>query len=101
MLERSNNKVYEIPEGFIVYSIDGDRAFIHEIYVDSDFRLKGFGRLMADMVTGIAQESNCKWLYGSVWPQAKQATESMKAIIAYGFKLDSSSENCILFRKEI
>jgi ribosomal protein S18 acetylase RimI-like enzyme len=101
VLERTNNQIHEIKEGFIVYSISNGKVFIEDLYIDTDFRRKGMGTTLTDIVAAKAKTDGCTELFCGVCPQAKQATESMKAILAYGFKVESASNSLIIFRKDI
>ena len=49
----------------------------------------------------LQKEKGYKKLFRSVVPQILGSTESLRVLLAYGFKLDSSAVNLIVFVKEI
>jgi hypothetical protein len=56
---------------------------------------------MADHVAVLAKERGCTFMTGSVCPQLKSATDSMKVLLAYGMKLHSVTPNLVFFTKDI
>ncbi len=93
--------VMERQEGFITYSIGTDNIYIEEIFVQKEFRRTGVGSEMADSIAEMAKAKGFTKILGSVCPSAKYSTESIKALLAYGFKIDSSTNNFILLSKNI
>lgn len=87
--------------GFATYLINGDECYIRDLYVHRDFRHQGVASGIADKISKIAKDSGCKYLTGSVMPSANGSTESAEVLIAYGFRLHSSMNNGILFRKDL
>lgn len=86
---------------FATYIINGDECYIRDIWVEREFRKSGLASKIADEIVKIAEVTGCKYLTGSVMPSAKNSTESIKVLLAYGFKLHSSVVNGIIFRKEL
>ena len=72
-----------------------------DIYVEPDHRRSNIAALMADEIAKIAKTQGYSKMLGSVCPQAQGATNSMKVLLAYGFKLAFCTENMIYFQKEI
>lgn len=99
--ERTHKEILETEHGFLIYSPFQEGLYIEEIYVHPDFRKTGVASQMADQVVKLAKEKNLSILYGSVCPAAKGSNESLKVLLAYGFRLDSSANNFILFRKDL
>lgn len=99
--ERTSVQIIEKETGFITYSIVGEECYIQDLYVVPQFRKQHIATSFADEVEDVARREGCKILAGSVSPQAKNATESLKVLIAYGMTLHSSTENLIIFKKEI
>jgi GNAT superfamily N-acetyltransferase len=100
--ERDPEKeIYEDEKGFVTYIITGEECYIVDTFVKKEYRNKGIASYYGDTVTKIAKESGCTYLTGSVCPMANGATGSMKFLLSYGFKLKSSINNLIFFRKEI
>lgn len=100
--EREGYEVVEAMGGFASYKIlSPDEIYIRDIYVVPSERRKGIASELADLVSDIGKNSHCKYLIGSVCPGAFGATESLKALLAYGFQLYQSKENMIWLRKEL
>ncbi len=91
----------EDDNGFINYLINGDICYIQEVYVVPDKRKLGIMTEYAVQVENIAKEKGCKKLLGSVVPGQRDATYRMKAVMSFGFKLQSSQNNFIWLEKEI
>jgi predicted GNAT family acetyltransferase len=101
-MEREGKFVIESENSFAVYSFpDGESVYIEDIYVKPELRKSGLGSCAANMIAKIAKEKGCKKMYGSIVPSANGANDSLKALLAYGFKLSSSEHNIIFFVKEI
>ena|ERR1700761_1557905 len=102
ILERECKHTLETPEGFATYVfLPEGRCYIDNIYVVPEQRKTNVASCLADQIAGIAKENGCKILLGSVVPAAKNSTDSLKVLLAYGFKLDSCENNFILFAKDI
>jgi GNAT superfamily N-acetyltransferase len=93
--------IVESERGFATYSFLKDGIYIEDIYVTPSYRHEDEASRMADQVAVIAKEKGCKCLYGSVNMSIKDPTTSLKVLLAYGFKVESSSNLLILLRKEI
>lgn len=91
----------EDDKGFASYWIRGEECYIEDIYVKKEFRKENIASSYADRITAIAVENGCKYLSGSVVPNANNATKSLKVLLGYGFKVHSSQNNFILFIKEL
>lgn len=99
--ERANKECLETEQGFAIYVVWEDGVYIEDIYVLPEFRKSGVASALADEIVLKAKELKKKRIYGSVCPQANGATDSLKILLAYGFKLLSSSPDLIMFIKEI
>ena len=99
--DRTPRKIIESEFGFITYEFTEDGIYIVDVYTVPEARRTGECFKLADMVLDIAKSHDLKFLYGSVCPAANNSTESLKVLLAYGFKLKSSFENFIYFYKEI
>ena len=100
--EREDKEIIEDSRGFATYQfLDYDRCYIESIYVQPDFRNTNLASEMADKIAIIAKERGCTKLVGSVSPTANGATASLKVLLAYGFQLESSSNNLIVFVKDL
>jgi GNAT superfamily N-acetyltransferase len=102
ILERENKLIVEDHRGFAVYSfVSEDQCYIQDIYVHPTYREYGIASSFANQIAQMAKERGCTKLLGSVCPEAKNSTESMQVLLAYGFKLASCKDNFILFIKEL
>lgn len=87
--------------GFASYRIFGEECYIRDIWVDPDYRQTKVASAIADKIVEIAKKAECKYLTGSVSTTANGATESIKVLLAYGFKVHNAVPNGIYFRKEL
>jgi ribosomal protein S18 acetylase RimI-like enzyme len=106
LTEKTEDMILEREHGFATYRITTDlneqkTVYIIDIYVDSDFRKSGLASQMADEITEIAKKENCTKMFGSVVPSTKNSTASLSVLLAYGMKLNSSTNDFILFEKEL
>lgn len=101
ILEREDFEIIESEKGFATFQIKDGLCYIRDIFVKRELRDKRVAADMADQITLIAKERGCVELIGSVCPEARGATSSLKVLLAYGFKLKSSQNNLILFTKGI
>lgn len=99
--EREGKFVVENDKGFATYLFVNDGCYIEDIYVAKEYRKNGQAAEFADEIAKIAKQKGVSKLYGTVAPQANGATESLKVLLAYGFKLHSSNQNLILMVKDI
>lgn len=103
--ERLGDECLILDEGFASYrylEANGVKSvYIVDIYVRPDFRKAGIAAEMADKICAIAKEKGCTQLIGTVSPTANGATDSLKVLLGYGMKLESASQNAIIFRKDI
>ncbi len=99
--ERENGIVVETPKGFASAVRLNDHIYIEEIYVLPEYRKSKIASKLADEVAKIGVDLGYAKMLGSVCPTAVGATESLKVLLGYGFKLLSAEENLIYFEKEI
>lgn len=101
LIERTNDRILETAHGFATYRIlpEQKSAYIIDIYVESDFRKAGTASQMADEIAKIAKKEGCNKLLGSVVPSAKNSTDSIRVLLAYGMKIHSSSNDFIIFER--
>lgn len=99
--ERENVETLERENGFITYKIFKDECYIIDLYVRPDFRRTYLASNMADEVAALAKKQGCKFITGSVDTRANACTDSIKILLAYGFKLLKSEGFMIYFIKEL
>lgn len=103
LMEKTTDQIIEIDKGFATYRYidNGKTVYIMDIYVLSEFRKENLASTMADIIVGEAIMNGCNKLLGSVVPSNKNSTDSIRVLLAYGMTLESSSQDFIVFRKEI
>lgn len=101
LAERTNKKIMEDEYGFATYSFTNDAVYIEDLFVLAGHRTEGHAAKLADKIAIIAKEKGLKKMLGSVCPSANGSTVSLKVLIAYGMKLESSTNDFIVMSKEI
>lgn len=99
--ERTKKEILESDIGFATYEFLQDGVYIEDIFVLPEHRQEGSASRLADIIAGIAKSKGFHKLYGTVAPQAKTSTDSLKVLLAYGFKLTKCEPNLIVMEKEI
>jgi Acetyltransferase (GNAT) family len=99
--ERLGKDCFWTEKGFATFSFTEDAVYIEDLFVLPEFRKSSEASNIADNIAEIAKARGYKKMLGSVIPSANGSTVSMKVLLAYGFEIDSSSNNFILLRKEI
>lgn len=99
--ERSDKHILEDESGFAVYSYLEDYVYIEDIFVVKEAREGGIASRYADAVAREAKGKGYSKMLGSVSTLAKNSTDSVKVLLAYGFKLLESNGEMIYFYKEI
>lgn len=85
--EREGKEAIEVDNGFVTYKVYGDSVYIEDIFVSKEQRRTGLASQLADMVVIEAKKQGCLKLLGTVDPGAIGASDSLKALMAYGFKI--------------
>lgn len=104
--EKTQDHIIETKEGFATYRYLTDKeghkcVYIIDIYILPDFRKDYMASTIADNIVAAARILGCKRLLGSVVPSNKNSTASVKVLLAYGMSLESSTNDFILFKKDI
>jgi len=100
--ERLGDEIIETEQGFATYRFpDPLTCYVVDIYVKPEFRTQSVATGIADLIVEIAKQKGCSRLLGSVVPSTKGSTTSLRVLLGYGFSLDSSTQDFILFRKDI
>jgi len=99
--ERGVFNIIENEDGFAVYTLYKDSVHLDDIYVKPESRLSARGRRIGDAVAEAAKATGLKTMTCCVVLAAKNASESLKAALAYGFRLLRSDERQIYLIKEI
>jgi len=101
VLEREGFSTIEDPCGFATYKIVGEECYLRDIYLLPEHRKDGVGRKLADEVSRIALSQGCTKLTGTVCPSTRGSTDSLKALLAYGFAVHESRIDFIVLVKEL
>lgn len=100
--ERGDAKVIEIPEGFVSYNvINENQIYVMDVFVKLDYRRTHIASELTRMVENEGRRQGCKEIITTVIPTLVGSTISIKAILNYGFTLQSASNNMIVFKKDI
>lgn len=102
LLERTHDKIVEIPEGFATFRfLNEKQCYLIDIFILPEFRKSGIATKLADKIAEIAKQKGCTELLGTVCPSAKGSNASLKVLWSYGMTLESSDRNMIVMKKEI
>jgi GNAT superfamily N-acetyltransferase len=89
-------------KGFATWKmLDPTSVYLVDIYVGPDFRRSGVAAELANRVAALALKAGAKRMIGSVETKSATATEAMKAILAYGFKITHVEGSMIYLAKEL
>lgn len=104
--EKTSDKIIETDKGFATYRFLEDKTgnkcvYIVDIYVLPNHRKFDIASTIADNIVDEARIMGCVKLLGSVVPSNKGSTASLKVLLAYGMTLESSTNDFILFQKDI
>ena len=102
LLERTDDKIIETETGFMTYRFLDERSvYIIDVFVIPSERAKHQAAALADTVIREAKLRGCTEVLGTVVPSAKNSTQSIKALTGWGMKLRNSSNDLIVFKKDI
>lgn len=99
--EREGHHSIEEEWGFAEFSIQPPSCFVHSVYIRPEDRRKFRGSGLVFRIEQIAKEQGCTHIWTQVWVPANGSTESLRAILPYGFKLHSALDQIIMLNKEI
>lgn len=100
--EKTQDLILETSTGFATYRyVDEKTVYIMDLYVLPEWRNTKVASHLADEIAEEAKKKGCSKMLGSVVPSNKNSTASVKVLIAYGMNLKSSSNDFIVFEKEI
>jgi GNAT superfamily N-acetyltransferase len=98
--EREGKFIVEDERGFATYQFLKDCIYVEDVYVRPEYRMVGVASTYVEAIEVIARERGLKRIITTVSPRAKNCTNSLKAVLAYGFILESSDSDAIYFSKE-
>lgn len=101
LAERTHKRIIEDEFGFIVFEVHPDCVLINELFVVPEQRKKGKGLFLGKEVESIAKSIGKKLIVCTVDPRAKNAGDSLKAILAMGMSLNRAKDGLIYLVKEL
>jgi GNAT superfamily N-acetyltransferase len=100
--EKTNDEILETDKGFATYRfLNEKQVYIVDLYILPDFRQTKAASAIADHIVGVAKSRGCTELIGTVVPSTKNSTDSLRVLLGYGMKLDSSTNDLIVFKKDL
>lgn len=99
--ERENKEIIEFDDGFMSYSFELNSCHIYDAYVKPEHRKCGVAKQLLKIVESRTKEKGYNKIYCTVCPSTQGSTESLRTILNLGFKLNSSTPNLIILRKEL
>lgn len=101
ILEREGYSIIEDERGFATYVIAKDEVYVRDVYVKKEFRQEGVASQYLKLIELEAMNVNCKWIFTSVCVNANGTSDSLKAVLFYGFELHSLKGEMAYFKKEL
>lgn len=101
--EREGLDILETKNGFVVWSVNGDNLWIHELYIRPEARRSKLATAMAQAVVTRAKTLGCSKMFAQVDMMTRCATLSKAAVLSFGMVPVKASDDGerILFAKEI
>lgn len=101
--EKTGDEIIEWMEGWATYRFlnGGKSVYIIDVYVEPEYRMQGIATKLGDHINSIAKKLGSIEQIGSVVPSNKGSTDSVRSLLNRGFSILSSSNDFILFRKDI
>lgn len=99
--EKAGHELIENDFGFITYEVGKDCVHIHDLWVDPDFRDKGYGSNLVGEVVKQGKMNGCSYLSACVQLNTNNLTDTLKAQLHYGFLVVGGNEKEIKLAKEI
>lgn len=102
MNERFGHETIEFDSGFVSYSMKTPFCCIEDFYIHPERRRAGEIMKYMNAVLHIAKgNSEITHLWSQVWANAQNATQSLRAALAYGFQVQNAEGGRIILTKEI
>jgi GNAT superfamily N-acetyltransferase len=99
--EWMGHEIIENECGFASYSFEPYGCYIRDIFVIPELRKTKLASRMADEIAEIARSQGVRKLFGTVNLLSKSSTESLKVLLAYGFRVRNCTEDLIMMEKDI
>ncbi len=102
LTERTDDGILELTQGFATYRYLPDNIiYVLDVFVAKDFRKTGLAKTMIDRIAEESKAKGFKKMVTTVVPSYRGAARSIKVILDYGFIPQSSSDNLIIFGKDL
>ena len=101
LAERKGAKTIKSEKGFAVYYDTPPDGYLEEIYVKPSYRQHGLAGGLARIVEKKCLDAGCGRLLGSCDPLANGSSQSMLAMLKYGFELSHIQGNLIILSREL
>jgi len=100
--ERENSEIHIHDNGFVTYKkIDDETYYLVDCFVEKEFRRTGLATQLGEEVCAIVKARGAKRVIGSISTDANGVTESLKAILAAGYKFASLQGTMLYFTKDL
>lgn len=99
--ERENRDIIEREHGFATYAFVDKMCYIVDVYVVPEQRQKGVASSLIREIEGVAIDQGATVIATTADPQTAGCSESMQAILAYGFICCGMDDRLIWFKKEL
>lgn len=99
ILERSGKYIIESDKGFATYFFVADGIYAEDCYVRPEFRRTKAASAFGDQIAQIGRSKGFTKMYGSVKPSSNGASESLKFLLSYGFRVLESGPDAIILVK--
>lgn len=101
--ERGLEHIIESDAGFATYRYinDGRTVYIIDIYVRPEMRKFGEASKLAGIIAAEARSRGATEMWGTVAPQARGSTDSVRVLLAYGMDLLKIEGDLVVFRKDL
>ncbi len=99
--ERQGKYIIENDKGFATYFFVASGIYAEDVYIRPEFRRTKAASQFGDQIAQIGRTKGFNKMYGSVKPSTNGATDSLKFLLSYGFKLLESASDAIILVKEI
>lgn len=99
--ERYGHESIEEDWGFVTYKIVPPFIALEDLYIVPEQRQRGAGTKALKKIEDIGRAHQATHVWAQVQLMDRGSTESMKAILAVGFKMIEAQNNRIVLHKEI
>lgn len=99
--EHNSRKLFQNEYGFFTYQLMGEKFFVPEIFIQTEFRGTKVGDNLLDEINKIALYNDCKKIQGVVDITTNNPERSAISMIKRGFKFYHIEGTTIYFEKDV